>query len=79
MRRCTDCQHCDPRGIKYYCPIKDYFVSIQAIWCKYFELDIRYELWKFFSDEHGLTLTEGQLTDIIREVEKYQKTLNEKK
>lgn len=36
--------------------------------------DARYNLWKFFSDEHGLTLLEGELTDIVREVEKYQKT-----
>jgi hypothetical protein len=38
MRKCTDCQYCDPRGINNYCLVKCYFVSVQAIWCKSFKL-----------------------------------------
>lgn len=29
----------------------------------------RYELWKFFADNHGLTLTESELVDIIQAVD----------
>lgn len=36
----------------------------------------RYDLWKFFSDEHGLTLTDGQLKDIIQEVKLFLKNNN---
>lgn len=36
----------------------------------------RYDLWKFFSDEHGLTLTDGQLKDIIQEVKLFLKKNN---
>lgn len=32
----------------------------------------RYNLWKFFSDEHGLTLTECQLDDIMQAVNELQ-------
>jgi len=35
----------------------------------------RYSLWKFFADEHSLYLTEGELDDILHEVEKYLKKL----
>lgn len=30
-----------------------------------------YDLFKFFSDEHNLTLTDGEIQDIIYEVEKF--------
>lgn len=35
----------------------------------------RYELWKFFSDEHGLSLTETDVNDIIAAVETYQQAV----
>ena len=31
----------------------------------------KYELFKFFHDEHNLILLDGQIEDIINEVEKY--------
>jgi len=36
----------------------------------------RYRLWRHFEDEHGLTLVESDLDDILTEVEIYQKAIN---
>jgi hypothetical protein len=39
--------------------------------------DARYDLWKFFEQEHDLILLEGQLDDIIQAVEKYLQKVND--
>lgn len=38
------------------------------------ENDPRYVIWKFFCDEHNLTLTDGELDDIIAEIEVQNQT-----
>ena len=35
--------------------------------------EIRFKLWEFFSKEHDLQLTDGQIDDIVMAVEEYQK------
>ena len=37
-----------------------------------------YELWLFFVKEHGLTLLEGELDDIIHEVNEHEKRMEAK-
>ena len=38
--------------------------------------NINYKLWKFFKDEHDLILTDGELQDIIIQVKRYDKAVN---
>lgn len=33
-------------------------------------------LWEFFSKNHDLTLTDGEVNDIVEEVKKYLKAVN---
>jgi hypothetical protein len=37
---------------------------------------INYKLWKFFKDEHDLILTDGELQDIIIQVKRYDRAIN---
>ena len=36
-------------------------------------------LWEFFFQEHGLMLLNGQMDDILREVDKFKSTFNQLK